>query len=101
MKNMGIQGDVRFVKIASVPKDAIPIEGKTVARGERTGHHHSFRPTDDVKLSRQPNGTVIIEVGQTAVLSHQEHNPITVEPGIYEDRGVVEHRWGQTQRVMD
>jgi len=95
MKNMKYfrHGDLDGRKIDKIPKSAKPLETKTLAYGEVTGHHHSFKSGQ--VLVYDGNGQKLdvggeqievqkyIEVKEDAILSHQEHKEITVPKGNY------------------
>lgn len=56
----------------------------TLAYGEKTGHHHSFRFHDMVSYFRaDEGGGGMINVQNRSELTHQEHGPIQVDPGKY------------------
>ena len=75
----------------------------TLAYGEATGHSHTLVAKNIVKDAPMVADTVpepIIEVAfdepvfrlmEQAVLQHQEHNPITLEPGIYRFGQIFEY----------
>ena len=65
-------------------------EGTTLALGEATGHHHTFKGGDvTVYQEPVPSGTsvnnigMLVEVKETSVLRHQEHAAITIPSGKY------------------
>ena len=67
----------------------------TLAYGEATGHSHTLKA--DTAVATKPE---VIEVAfdepvfrlmEQAVLQHQEHNPITLEPGIYRFGQIFEY----------
>lgn len=51
IETLGAQGDVLFVRVKSLPKDATPAEGLVVAHSE-TGHHHRARITPGYECER-------------------------------------------------
>ena len=87
------QGDVLIERVESIPKDAKKRkreEGLVIlARGEATGHHHSFGSrrvsmyavADEYE--RLGSGFVEIKTQGGALLRHQEHAPIDVPAGNY------------------
>ena len=92
------------------------IDGKvTVAFGEATGHHHTFDQKHDERhvigyswanrggRRGETNQLEYVELTSPATIKHQEHNPITVEPGIYKVKIVREfdHIGGITRTVVD
>lgn len=78
------QGDILFEKIDNFEQIGQPLDTKTVARGEKTGHHHSFREQDQILLYGQPDSPELLVIeSQVAQITHQEHKPIELERGIY------------------
>lgn len=81
------QGDVLFFRVDAIPagmKEKKPIiPGMTTfAEGETTGHHHSC-VTDGVELYEDAAGVLWCHVEKDAVVTHQEHKPVTLSPGNY------------------
>ena len=80
------QGDVAIVRIDALPDKAEAVDqtGAEVilAYGEKTGHHHYLMAdkVQEFKLGQDR----FISVSETAVLRHEEHDPITFEKGVYE-----------------
>lgn len=64
-----------------------PLETKTIALGEATGHHHSFRKDDIVLLFKEPDqdmpSEAIIAQDSSTELQHQEHFSIQFPKGGY------------------
>ena len=81
------QGDVLLKRIAEVPSDAKPraaIGGRhVVAEGEVTGHFHALVATEAVEMFER-NGTLYLRVSEPTPMTHEEHKPQVVEPGVYE-----------------
>lgn len=79
------QGDVLLVEVGDLPKSArvLPNEGADVvlAYGEKTGHRHAIS-AESAQLLKD-NSTVYLRARHGAVLSHQEHSAIPIEPGLY------------------
>ena len=107
------QGDVLLVPVDDVPENA-RAEGRDGARrvlaeGEATGHAHvvTGRTRLLVEQRRFYNTTrpgrtfLVIEDTEPAVLEHDEHLPITLEPGSYEIRRQREYRPFGASRVAD
>ncbi len=88
------QGDVLLWPVASVPPSlaSVPPEAgrRVVARGEATGHHHSFALSERVAMFREDGsggGLFLLVSGDApAALEHQEHAPLPVAPGAWEYR---------------
>lgn len=108
------QGDVLLKKIRKIPKGCKPLTGKVLQLGEVTGHKHQFNNDDDVRIlvspefagldnSITPDEGKFIIVGETAYLRHEEHQPIKVEPGIYQVDIVREFDYEEMEakRVLD
>lgn len=84
------QGDIALVSIDKLPEGLVQVprmRGRiVVAEGEVTGHAHVleggaalFLATDLEDLENR-----FLEVAEECELVHDEHNTITVPPGIYE-----------------
>ncbi len=93
--------DRDITKMAPVAAEA----GRVVlAHGEVTGHHHSFAMSSRVALFREDgsgSGLFLSITGASALLEHQEHTALPVQPGLHE---VVRQRLftsGMAQRVAD
>lgn len=87
IKKLFRQGDVLLERVISIPKTAkhVKVEGEIVlAYGEATGHHHAIR-NGNATLYRDPKTQAsYVEIAESlALLEHEEHAPITLEPGIY------------------
>ncbi len=112
------QGDVILKRVASLPDGVVPLEkGATVLqRGETTGHAHRFESPMTVRLFTVPHegplagmriathdGVAFVEVLDTTALKHEEHNPISVGPGVYQVDLVREFDYEEmeTRRVVD
>lgn len=97
------QGDVLLKRVDQLPQGAVelPQVDRILQRGETTGHKHQFlgntalkvyvdeasAPADPAQVLRitEVGGRRFIEVVESpALLSHEEHGPISVEPGLYE-----------------
>ena len=107
MKQKYQQGDVLLVAVTKRVESDIRSEckietggdkdGKVIlALGEATGHHHRFelnKLDPDVTISTlheryggrvySDNLTYYLVEGGPATLYHEEHNPLTVPPGLY------------------
>jgi len=86
-KRLVQQGDVLFHLVDSLPKNIKKAKCVrkglvTFAEGEVTGHHHSC-VADGVALYEDENGTLWCEVEKETTVTHQEHKPVTLNPGSY------------------
>ena len=109
MKNHPIrQGDVLLVPVKALPKSLRPVEAEAgrviLARGEATGHHHSFALSERVALFREDGsgGGLFLSVsGAPAALEHQEHSTLAIPVGKWEVRGQREYSPEAIRRVAD
>jgi hypothetical protein len=81
------QGDVLLKRVTGVLFDGCPIEPSKngrliIAEGEHTGHAHALKECDAVIRVKNGKRYVITENGFT--ITHEEHLPIKVAPGVYE-----------------
>lgn len=102
------QGDVLLVPIKALPKSLLPVKpeaGRVIlARGEATGHHHSFALSERVALFREDGsgGGLFLSVsGAPAALEHQEHDTLQIPAGNWEIRGQREYHPEALRRVAD
>ena len=91
-KNHIQQGDVVITRLETMPVG----KPKTVSRrrcvlaeGEVTGHAHVIE--DDEAELIQIGERMLLRLGQSAIVTHEEHKPITLEPGLYEIGRVAEY----------
>jgi len=102
------QGDVSLISGVSIPKEVIlkpiPKNGVIVAEGEITGHNHLItkeRENVEVEFGQDEKGFYFKIANGSAVIKHQEHAPITLNPGTW----FVAHQWEYSEledrRVQD
>lgn len=72
-------GDILFVRTKT--KIGEKTDTKTVALGEVTGHHHTF--DGDVVCYADDEVVKSVEIISDAPITHQEHEAITLEKGVY------------------
>ena len=89
------QGDVLLKQVTELPEGTRNINTTTIALGEATGHHHTFRNGQVQVL--EANAILFAVVAEPSQLTHQEHDTITVPPGTYE---VVRQREYTPQETM-
>ena len=85
------QGDVLIHPIKNLPTGAIKRERQgdlVLAEGEATGHAHRIK--DAHADIFDCDGVVYLTVDGKATLTHEEHGPITIDPGVYEIGIIVE-----------
>lgn len=86
-KKLFRQGDVLLIPVDKIPDTKLKtLKRATLAFGEVTGHHHTIHD-GAVGLAEEATAAGLadfIAVEKEAVLTHQEHDPITVPTGNYE-----------------
>ena len=105
------QGDVLLVKtsltladIATAKRVKRDKRGIVLAEGEVTGHYHAVEDSTEAELLELGDKILLNVLGEKPVtLKHQEHKPITINPGIWEVGQVVEKDWtsGMVNKVVD
>ena len=106
MKGQFYQGDVCLIKVDILPTQSIKQErskGALVLEyGEVTGHSHRISDIDKCDLYLEGTRR-FLEVCYAVPLTHEEHDTITLEPGIYEIKR--QRQWSvldqMSQRVAD
>lgn len=104
------QGDIFFEKVTSIPKGFRYNAEKTaygrivLAEGEITGHFHALEEdTDTVVLTGDDNAAIeemILHVRnpEGVTVTHPEHGPITLEPGLWKVARQREYEHGSETR---
>jgi len=88
------QGDVLLDQVAELPDDAethllAPAHGRIIlAYGEVTGHFHAVPAAAGELMEVTTSGRVdrYLRIRSRTRLTHQEHGPIELEPGLYRVR---------------
>lgn len=62
-----------------------------LAEGEHTGHKHMLISESMPITIHEKDGEVFVKTESETELIHQEHNMITIEPGIYKVEQVKEY----------
>lgn len=76
------QGDLLFVRVEARPdEDLVVRQGLVIVEGEATGHAH--RLTGGVILDA-PDGDIYLDLLETARVVHEEHDAITLGPGLWQ-----------------
>lgn len=99
------QGDVT-IEHAKIPPNAKRRYGGVLAEGESTGHAHRLNIPGGVvaELFEEEKGDLYLRVvGGNVELVHEEHKPITIEPGEYVVGRVLEYDYDteEARTVMD
>jgi len=104
MKQMR-QGDVLLQAVTSLPKGATEINGEIIlAYGEVTGHAHAIRlpETERHKVKYWNAGAErFLQVMERVALTHEEHNAIEINPGIYRQGFQTEDYGDEIRPVTD
>lgn len=98
------QGDVLIERITALPKGLTKQKhaGRIIlAFGEVTGHHHSLAEADLADWWKDGKGEQFLTVKETALVEHQEHAPITLEPGHYRVKRQREYSPEAIRNVAD
>lgn len=100
------QGDVLIRQVAEIPEGLkqVPLDaGRTIlAYGEVTGHAHAV--VGDVELLASDIAEMeqrFLRVEQEATVVHEEHDTITLPPGLYEVGIQVEYSPEEIRTVAD
>ena len=91
IRTLGHQGDIWFHEIESLPENLRELKTLTVARGEATGHHHTFRRESKLKLLALPNEQepTFIDLKGESILEHQEHKEAVFSPEKLIGKGAI------------
>lgn len=95
-KQMAQQGDVLLKRISVLPvgdQKIIARNRLVLAEGEHTGHAHVIE--DDEAELIQIGEKILLKLTKAATVTHEEHKPITLSPGIWEIGRVREYDWFQ------
>lgn len=81
------QGDVPFHPYKGEITGTLTKHNGSVilALGEQTGHKHviTVPKVEDMTVYRLADGGWIVDLRSNATVTHEEHGPITVAPGLY------------------
>lgn len=75
-------GDVLLQGAVGLPKDAAPVPGHILVRGELSGHAHRLEHPEAGELFRNA-ASLWLKVTTPTRIIHEEHAPIALEPGVY------------------
>lgn len=85
------QGDIILKKLEALPDGTKLISRKRciLAEGEATGHAHIV-DCDEAELLRDGD-RILLRLTKAASITHEEHKPITLSPGVWEVGRVQEY----------
>lgn len=101
------QGDVLIWPCDAIPAGAVPVDPENgrliVARGEATGHHHSFPHRPEITLFRDDGsgGGFYVRADIPVSLEHQEHSALRLAPGVHKVSIQRTFVAGMARRVAD
>lgn len=78
------QGDVLVFRIDEIKHELQEKKQVMLAEGEVSGHKHLLvadRPETKLRIAHDGTGFYLEVLGGPAVIKHEEHLPITLEPG--------------------
>ena len=105
------QGDVLLIKVAQLPERVreVPrdVDGRLVLEyGEVTGHAHAILERNATKYdildaAERIVGQALVVEDAPVVLTHEEHEAHTLEPGVYQRWYQTEYDGEEERRVAD
>ncbi len=75
------QGDLLFIRQDTRPAaDLTARQSNVILTGEATGHAHRLTAGT---ILEAPDGALYLDLPYAAKVVHEEHNPITLDPGLW------------------
>jgi hypothetical protein len=75
------QGDLLFVRQDTQPAAALTTrQSNVIVAGEATGHAHHLQVGT---ILEAPDSALYLDVTQVTQVVHEEHGPITLDPGLW------------------
>jgi len=96
------QGDILLKEIEKLPENKKILKDKVLAYGEVTEHSHRFERSENIDRFEYER-KLYLQVYQPTPLIHEEHNPIIILPGIYEQIQEREYDYidNELKKVID
>lgn len=100
-------GDINFRETKKIEGELIKHDGSfIVGYGETTGHKHVLKVADknDLIIKKDAIGNYYFELLSEGILTHEEHETISIKPGIYkkiQEREVDHFAGSVTRKVID
>lgn len=98
------QGDVLIVQVDSAPDDGKQLlEGNDIVfmHGEVTGHAHRIVAPKDKAVLLDVQAERYLQVLAEVTITHEEHGPILLREGRYQQAFQVEEQGEEVRRVQD
>lgn len=97
------QGDVCIVEVSAIPSDAKDITGNEIVlmHGEVTGHAHRIAKPKGKAILLDAQAERYLQVLSEATIGHEEHAPIVLREGRYQQIFQVEEQGEEIRRVAD
>jgi len=93
------QGDLLFIKQDTRPVIALTArQGNSIVAGEATGHAHRLQAGT---ILAAPDGALYLDVTRVTQVVHEEHGPITLDPGLWLVVRQREYAPEAIRRVLD
>ena len=75
------QGDLLFVRQEARPEGELATRpGMVIVEGEATGHAHRLTAG---AILEAPDGSLYLDLAETARVVHEEHDALTLGPGVW------------------
>lgn len=102
-------GDLIFKQVAELPagltEKKLADNKFVLALGEVTGHKHvmTAEKEEDMHIYQDSSGRYVLQIGAPTKLSHEEHDTLVFQPGIYIMDNEREHDYfaKQSRQVID
>ena len=101
------QGDVLLVRVKALPTAATEVaadRGRIIlAHGEATGHAHAIVVDRERPQARlwSAEAERFLHAVEASVLTHEEHAPVEIDPGVYRVVIQTEYTPQELRRVQD
>lgn len=93
---MNRQGDLKIIKIESLPKRAKRKQDNILVYGEVTGHMHRVVNGEPYEYGDR----LFVNANSLTTIIHDEHNPIELGEGVYEIKRQREYNSGNMTRLV-
>ena len=94
-------GDVLLAPVDRIPENAVRRPGSVLARGEATGHSHRMQDAQSGTLFDADGVGYLSVSANSALLIHDEHDPISLPRGFYRFWLQREYSPKEIRRIID